>query len=91
MWQNYMDITTPEEDTGQTLGYYGVPGPYVVCRFAPRSRCAIWSAMSEHCAQSDQLAGLSHHRSERHSLAGGASQSDDFIYYPRSVDGSKKS
>ena len=30
----YMDITTPEEDTGQTLGYYGVrPGPYVVLPF----------------------------------------------------------
>jgi phospholipid-binding lipoprotein MlaA len=26
-----MDIKTPEEDTGQTLGYYGVkPGPYLV-------------------------------------------------------------
>lgn len=32
----YMDITTPEEDTGQTLGYYGVkPGPYVVLPFLP--------------------------------------------------------
>lgn len=32
----YMDITTPEEDTGQTLGYYGIkPGPYVVLPFLP--------------------------------------------------------
>jgi phospholipid-binding lipoprotein MlaA len=32
----YMDITTPEEDTGQTLGFYGVkPGPYVVLPFLP--------------------------------------------------------
>ena len=32
----YMDITTPEEDTGQTLGYYGVkPGPYVILPFLP--------------------------------------------------------
>lgn len=32
----YMNITTPEEDTGQTLGYYGVkPGPYVVLPFLP--------------------------------------------------------
>ena len=32
----YMDITTPEEDTGQTLGYYGVkPGPYLVVPFLP--------------------------------------------------------
>lgn len=32
----HMDITTPEEDTGQTLGYYGVkPGPYVVLPFLP--------------------------------------------------------
>ena len=32
----YMDITTPEEDTGQTLGYYGMkPGPYVVLPFLP--------------------------------------------------------
>jgi len=32
----YMDITTPEEDTGQTLGYYGVkPGPYVVLPLLP--------------------------------------------------------
>ena len=32
----YMSITTPEEDTGQTLGYYGVkPGPYVVLPFLP--------------------------------------------------------
>ncbi|MDR4478465.1 MAG: VacJ family lipoprotein [Nitrospira sp.] len=30
----YMDITTPEEDTGQTLGYYGVgPGPYLIVPF----------------------------------------------------------
>lgn len=29
-----MDIKTPEEDTGQTLGYYGVkPGPYLVLPF----------------------------------------------------------
>lgn len=32
----YLNITTPEEDTGQTLGYYGVkPGPYVVLPFLP--------------------------------------------------------
>ena len=32
----YLDITTPEEDTGQTLGYYGVtPGPYLVVPFLP--------------------------------------------------------
>ncbi|MBP6265329.1 MAG: VacJ family lipoprotein [Nitrospira sp.] len=32
----YMNITTPEEDTGQTLGYYGIkPGPYVVLPFLP--------------------------------------------------------
>jgi len=31
-----MDITTPEEDTGQTLGFYGVkPGPYVVLPLLP--------------------------------------------------------
>lgn len=29
-----LDITTPEEDTGQTLGYYGIkPGPYLVVPF----------------------------------------------------------
>jgi phospholipid-binding lipoprotein MlaA len=28
------DLTTPEEDTGQTLGFYGVsPGPYIVLPF----------------------------------------------------------
>jgi phospholipid-binding lipoprotein MlaA len=32
----YLDVTTPEEDTGQTLGYYGVkPGPYLVLPFLP--------------------------------------------------------
>ncbi len=32
----HMDLTTPEEDTGQTLGYYGVkPGPYLVVPFLP--------------------------------------------------------
>jgi len=31
-----MDITTPEEDTGQTLGFYGVkPGPYLVLPLLP--------------------------------------------------------
>lgn len=31
-----LNITTPEEDTGQTLGYYGVkPGPYLVVPFLP--------------------------------------------------------
>ena len=31
-----MNITTPEEDTGQTLGFYGVkPGPYVVLPLLP--------------------------------------------------------
>lgn len=29
-----MDIITPEEDTGQTLGFYGIkPGPYVIVPF----------------------------------------------------------
>ena len=32
----HLDITTPEEDTGQTLGYYGVkPWPYLVIPFLP--------------------------------------------------------
>lgn len=32
----YLNINTPEEDTGQTLGFYGVkPGPYVVLPFLP--------------------------------------------------------
>jgi phospholipid-binding lipoprotein MlaA len=32
----HMSITTPVEDTGQTLGYYGVkPGPYLVLPFLP--------------------------------------------------------
>mgnify|MGYP001177937508 CR=1 FL=1 len=32
----YLDVTTPEEDTGQSLGYYGVkPGPYLVLPFLP--------------------------------------------------------
>lgn len=31
-----MDLTTPEEDTGQTLGVYGVkPGPYLIVPFLP--------------------------------------------------------
>ncbi len=31
-----LNFTTPEEDTGQTLGYYGVkPGPYLVLPFLP--------------------------------------------------------
>jgi phospholipid-binding lipoprotein MlaA len=31
-----INLTTPEEDTGQTLGYYGVgPGPYLVIPFLP--------------------------------------------------------
>jgi phospholipid-binding lipoprotein MlaA len=31
-----MDLRTPEEDTGQTLGYYGVkPGPYLVLPLFP--------------------------------------------------------
>jgi len=31
-----MDLNTPEEDTGQTLGFYGVkPGPYLVLPFLP--------------------------------------------------------
>jgi phospholipid-binding lipoprotein MlaA len=31
-----MDITTPEEDTGQTFGYYGIKqGPYVIVPFLP--------------------------------------------------------
>lgn len=30
------DLRTPEEDTGQTLGFYGIkPGPYVVLPFLP--------------------------------------------------------
>ncbi|MDX2250892.1 MAG: VacJ family lipoprotein [Nitrospira sp.] len=29
--QHYLKLTTPEEDTGQTLGFYGVPpGPYLM-------------------------------------------------------------
>jgi len=29
--QHYFELTTPEEDTGQTLGFYGVPsGPYLM-------------------------------------------------------------
>lgn len=32
----YLNINTAEEDTGQTLGFYGVkPGPYVVLPFLP--------------------------------------------------------
>lgn len=35
-WASDMDLTTPEEDFGQTLGYYGVPpGPYVVVPLYP--------------------------------------------------------
>ena len=31
-----INLTTPEEDTGQTLGFYGVgPGPYLVVPFMP--------------------------------------------------------
>ncbi|HEX2054941.1 MAG TPA: VacJ family lipoprotein, partial [Nitrospiraceae bacterium] len=31
-----INLTTPEEDTGQTLGFYGVgPGPYLVVPFLP--------------------------------------------------------
>jgi len=31
-----IDLVTPEEDTGQTLGFYGVkPGPYLVLPFMP--------------------------------------------------------
>lgn len=33
---NRFNLTTPEEDTGQTLGFYGVkPGPYIVLPFLP--------------------------------------------------------
>lgn len=33
---NRFNLTTPEEDTGQTLGFYGVrPGPYIVLPFFP--------------------------------------------------------
>jgi len=32
----HMDLQTPEEDTGQTLGFYGVaPGPYLVLPLLP--------------------------------------------------------
>lgn len=32
----HLDLTTPEEDTGQTMGFYGVPpGPYVVLPLLP--------------------------------------------------------
>ncbi|MEK7763339.1 MAG: MlaA family lipoprotein, partial [Nitrospirota bacterium] len=32
----HLDLKTPEEDTGQTLGFYGVkPGPYVVLPLLP--------------------------------------------------------
>ncbi|MDH5668016.1 MAG: VacJ family lipoprotein [Nitrospira sp.] len=35
-WASDMDLITPEEDFGQTLGYYGVPpGPYVVVPLYP--------------------------------------------------------
>ena len=35
-WASDMDLTTPEEDFGQTLGYYGVPpGPYLVVPLYP--------------------------------------------------------
>jgi len=34
--KNWFDLTTPDEDTGQTLGVYGVPpGPYLVLPFLP--------------------------------------------------------
>ncbi|MCP9456305.1 MAG: VacJ family lipoprotein [Nitrospira sp.] len=33
-WASDMDLVTPEEDLGQTLGFYGVPsGPYLVVPF----------------------------------------------------------
>jgi phospholipid-binding lipoprotein MlaA len=32
----HLDLKTPEEDTGQTLGFYGVkPGPYLVLPLLP--------------------------------------------------------
>lgn len=35
-WASDMDLTTPEEDLGQTLGFYGVPqGPYLVVPLYP--------------------------------------------------------
>jgi len=35
-WASDMDLITPEEDFGQTLGYYGVPpGPYLVVPLYP--------------------------------------------------------
>ncbi len=34
--KNWLDLTTPDEDTGQTLGAYGVPpGPYLVLPLLP--------------------------------------------------------
>jgi phospholipid-binding lipoprotein MlaA len=35
-WASDMDLKTPEEDLGQTLGFYGVkPGPYLIVPFYP--------------------------------------------------------
>lgn len=35
--EDLFDLTTPDEDFGQTLGYYGVePGPYVLIPFFPQ-------------------------------------------------------
>jgi phospholipid-binding lipoprotein MlaA len=35
-WASDMDLKTPEEDLGQTLGFYGVtPGPYIVIPLYP--------------------------------------------------------
>ena len=35
-WASDLDLQTPEEDLGQTLGFYGVkPGPYIVLPLSP--------------------------------------------------------
>ena len=34
--KNWLELTTPDEDAGQTLGYYGMkPGPYLILPFLP--------------------------------------------------------
>jgi phospholipid-binding lipoprotein MlaA len=51
----HLDLNTPEEDTGQTLGFYGVKpgsGPCRVC--------------GGYLLESNQLAGLADHRNKQH-------------------------
>jgi len=34
--KNWLELTTPDEDAGQTLGYYGIkPGPFLILPFLP--------------------------------------------------------